>query len=75
MVADASRIGAIDVDDPDQFMASDNVFDYASEHGYWDPKSGAPLKWDDEYGARVGIVPRMGTDADIRWFDVDPVFG
>ena len=37
-------------------------------------ESGAPLKWDDEYGARVGIVPRMGTDADIRWFEVDPCY-
>ena len=34
----------------------------------------APLKWDDDYGARVGIMPRMGTDADIRWFEVDPCY-
>ena len=33
-----------------------------------------PLHWDDSYGARVGIVPRFGTDADVRWFDVDPCF-
>ena len=26
------------------------------------------------YGARIGIVPRFGTDADVRWFDVDPCF-
>jgi carotenoid cleavage dioxygenase-like enzyme len=35
---------------------------------------GAPIKWDDNYGARVGIMPRMGTDADVRWFDVDPCY-
>jgi hypothetical protein len=34
----------------------------------------APLKWDDNYGARIGIMPRMGTNADIRWFDVDPCY-
>ena len=34
----------------------------------------APLGWDDNYGARVGIVPRMGTNADIRWFEVDPCY-
>jgi carotenoid cleavage dioxygenase len=34
----------------------------------------APLKWDDNYGARIGIVPRMGTNADIRWFEVDPCY-
>ena len=24
--------------------------------------------------ARVGILPRFGTDADVRWFDVDPCY-
>ena len=35
---------------------------------------GAPLGWDDNYGARIGILPRLGTDADVRWFDVDPCY-
>ena len=34
----------------------------------------APLHWDESYGARVGILPRFGTDADVRWFDVDPCY-
>lgn len=34
----------------------------------------APLGWDDTYGARIGIVPRFGTDADVTWFDVDPCY-
>jgi carotenoid cleavage dioxygenase-like enzyme len=34
----------------------------------------APLKWDESYGARIGIVPRMGTDADVRWFEIDPCY-
>lgn len=33
-----------------------------------------PLGWDDSYGARVGIMPRHGTDADVQWFDVDPCY-
>ena len=33
-----------------------------------------PLGWDDGYGARIGIMPRFGTDADVRWFDVDPCY-
>jgi carotenoid cleavage dioxygenase len=33
-----------------------------------------PIGWSDDYGARVGIVPRHGTDADVRWFDVDPCY-
>jgi carotenoid cleavage dioxygenase len=29
-----------------------------------------PAKWDPEYGARVGVMPRDGGNADVRWFDV-----
>jgi carotenoid cleavage dioxygenase-like enzyme len=34
----------------------------------------APLAWDDSYGARVGIMPRFGTDADVTWFEVEPCY-
>jgi carotenoid cleavage oxygenase len=30
-----------------------------------------PAKWDPEYGARVGVMPRAGGNADVRWFDVE----
>jgi carotenoid cleavage dioxygenase len=33
-----------------------------------------PYRWDDDYGARVGVMPRDGGDADVRWFDVDPCY-
>ncbi len=33
-----------------------------------------PIGWSDDHGARVGVLPRMGTDADIRWFEVDPCY-
>jgi carotenoid cleavage dioxygenase len=33
-----------------------------------------PYRWDDDYGARVGVMPRNGGDADVRWFDVDPCY-
>ncbi len=38
-----------------------------------------PYRWDDDYGARVGIMPRGGSgssgeSADVRWFDVDPCY-
>jgi len=33
-----------------------------------------PIGWDDNYGARIGIMPRMGTDKDVRWFNVDPCY-
>lgn len=35
---------------------------------------GPPIRWDDDYGARIGIMPRFGTDADIRWFEIDPCY-
>ncbi|MFN3258729.1 MAG: carotenoid oxygenase family protein [Ilumatobacter sp.] len=35
---------------------------------------GMPIRWSDEYPARFGIMPRTGSDADVRWFDVDPCY-
>jgi dipeptidase len=45
VVANASRILEIDLDDPDMFMASDNVFDVAAANGWWDPDSGEPFRF------------------------------
>ncbi len=36
--ANASTIKEIDLNDPDYFMASDNIFDVAKENGWWDPQ-------------------------------------
>jgi carotenoid cleavage dioxygenase len=33
-----------------------------------------PFSWDEGYGARVGVLPRSGTGADVRWFEVDPCY-
>jgi carotenoid cleavage dioxygenase len=30
-----------------------------------------PAAWQPEYGARVGVMPRAGGNADVRWFDVE----
>lgn len=35
---------------------------------------GFPYVWDDDYGARMGIMPRDGGNADVRWYDVDPCY-
>jgi len=48
------------------FMDLPVVFDFSNP--------AAPIRWDDNYGARIGIVPRMGTNDDIRWFEVDPCY-
>lgn len=36
--------------------------------------SSLPYRWDDAYPARVGLLPRDGTGADVQWFDVDPCY-
>jgi carotenoid cleavage dioxygenase len=33
-----------------------------------------PAEWKPEYPARVGVMPRDGGDADVRWVDVDPCY-
>ena len=33
-----------------------------------------PFKWSDDYGARIGLMPREGTNADVKWFEVDPCY-
>ncbi|HEU0192191.1 MAG TPA: carotenoid oxygenase family protein [Mycobacterium sp.] len=33
-----------------------------------------PYRWNPKYPARVGVMPRDGGSADIRWFDVEPCY-
>jgi carotenoid cleavage dioxygenase-like enzyme len=33
-----------------------------------------PIHWGDDYPSRLGVMPRTGTDADVRWFDIDPCY-
>ncbi|MFG1854120.1 carotenoid oxygenase family protein [Actinomadura geliboluensis] len=35
--------------------------------------SGLPYRWDDGYGARLGVMPRDGSGG-VRWFEVDPCY-
>src|SRR5260370_27213365 len=37
-------------------------------------KGTMPYRWDDDYGARPGVMPRGGTDADGRWVDIEPCY-
>lgn len=47
--ANESIIGQVNLDDKDNFMASSNVKSLAIKHGWWDPKSGNPFRWDLAY--------------------------
>jgi carotenoid cleavage dioxygenase-like enzyme len=33
-----------------------------------------PYRWDESYGARLGVMPRGGGDADVRWLEIDPCY-
>ncbi len=33
-----------------------------------------PIHWSDTYPARLGVMPRNGTDADVKWYDIDPCY-
>ncbi len=33
-----------------------------------------PYAWDPDAGARLGVLPRFGTDDDVVWIDVDPCY-
>jgi dipeptidase len=50
--ANIPRISTLDLDDPDHYMASDNVHSLAEEMGWWDPDSGDEFKWWKAYGSR-----------------------
>lgn len=39
VTANASRIRKINLDDPDNFMASDNIFKVAQDSGWWNPET------------------------------------
>ena len=36
--------------------------------------SGLPIQWSDEYGARLGVMPRDGSNKDVVWYDIDPCY-
>ena len=35
---------------------------------------GMPIRWDDNYPARLGVMPRNGTDAQVKWYDINPCY-
>ena len=43
-----------------------NRDDRRSEH--------VPYYWNSRYPARIGVMPREGTNSDVRWFDIEPCY-
>ena len=53
-----SRIGEIDLDNSDYFMASPNVFSLAEEMGWYDPESGEPFVFYEIYAPKTSFYNR-----------------
>jgi carotenoid cleavage dioxygenase len=33
-----------------------------------------PFRWDDNYGARIGLLPRDNLDANVTWYEIEPCY-
>ena len=77
---------AVDVETPGGPMVHDMaftekyalLFDLPVTFNLEDAMAGKrlPYHWNDEYGARIGLLPRDSTatdGSDVRWFDIEPV--
>jgi carotenoid cleavage dioxygenase len=51
------------------FMLAPVVFDFMNLS-----KGGSLFSWEPERGAKLGVMPRSGGNADVKWFDIDPCF-
>lgn len=50
------------------FMDLPLVFDFENM------AAGIPIAWSDDYGARLGVMPRDGSNKNIVWYDIDPCY-
>ncbi len=79
--ANRSRIGEIDLSQPDWYMASSNIYTVAQEMGWWSPDSGVPFRFCDVYAPKEGfynsrrewrvfdiLAPSRGFDPYARWY-------
>jgi carotenoid cleavage dioxygenase len=60
----SALIGRVPIPDP---IAARTKLPDAAERRF-------PYSWNPKYPARVGVMPREGGDADVRWFDVEPCY-
>jgi dipeptidase len=56
--ANAHRILELELDDPEHYMASENVHGLAEEMGWWDPDSGEPFRFAHAYADRSSMYSR-----------------
>lgn len=60
------------------FVITENYVVFLDLPMLWDMKKfyepGIPVTYDEDYGARLGVMPRQGSSKDVRWFDIDPCY-
>jgi dipeptidase len=56
--ANSHRILELNLDDSDNFLASDNVHSLAQEMGWWDPNSGDEFRFSYAYASRNSLYSR-----------------
>ena len=50
--------------------------EFPIEFPWWAMLTGShiPFKWKEGGPSRFGVMPKVGTSADVQWFDIDPAF-
>ncbi len=66
-----SRIGEIDLQNKDYFMASPNVVQLAVDMGFYDPKSGKPFSWKRAYSPVEGSAVSTNGGIQRLWRALD----
>jgi dipeptidase len=56
--ANQSRIETFPMDDPENWLYSEDVVSFAVEKGYYDPDSGEPFSWRKAYHGEPGFVTK-----------------
>jgi dipeptidase len=56
--ANSVRILELDLDDPDHYLASDNVYSLAEEMGWWDADASEPFRFAYAYASRNSLYSR-----------------
>nr|WP_026196891.1 carotenoid oxygenase family protein [Sciscionella marina] len=60
----SALVGRVPIPDPIAAMAARRI----------DSNGVLPYRWNARYPARIGVLPRDGGDADVRWFEIDPCY-
>lgn len=58
VAANLSRIGRVDLERPEEYLASSNLLALAQEMKWWDPASGKPFRFWEAYGGKKPFTVR-----------------